>query len=370
MRKVPTRMLQAGMKIARPIYDSSGNLLLNSGIVLKREYIARLQSMLIPSVYIEDKLIPDIAIEDVIQEETRQEAMNLLKATQNAVNNGHSEKDAHEAFFVASKELYNVLDDIIQQLLGNPDLIVNLTDIRTADNDTFAHSVNVAVLALISALAMGFTRSDLKKLGMGAFLHDLGKIKIPPSILNKQEPLLPEEFSIIKKHPRDGYELVKSQYLIEPSSCAVVLQHHERINGKGYPRNLKGEEIHTLTKICSIADVYDALTAERPYRSALLPHEALEIMGNNEDEFDLTFLQSFLRHVAAYPVGTVVGLSSDEIGIVTKNFAGYSSRPRVRVFWTKDLQKVEPYEVNLMERLNVVIDKVFREEEVSKLSLF
>ena len=201
---------------------------------------------------------------------------------------------------------------------------------------------------------------------MGAFLHDLGKTKVPLSILNKQGNLLPEEFAEIKKHPRHGYDLVKLHNLIDSSSSAVVLQHHERINGKGYPHNLRNGQIHRFAKICSIVDVYDALVTDRPYRPALPPHKALEFIEGGGEEFEPAFLQNFYRHIAVYPIGTIVGLSNDVIGIVTHNTAGFPTRPVVRVFWTKDFQKVNPYEIDLKETINLVVNKVFEDKNYLK----
>lgn len=364
MRKVPVVLLQPGMKVSRPIYDYMGFLLLNSGVILKNEYIVKLQELQVPSIYIEDKRIPDVVVEDIILDETRQKASCLVRNILNDINK-QPEKNTRTLLFT-SKELNNVLDDIIAQLLQNPNLVVNLSDIRLADNYTFAHSVNVAVLALTTAISLGFSRSDLHKIGMGAFLHDLGKTKIPLSLLNKQDRLLPEEFAEIKKHPRYGYDLVKFHDLIDSSSAAVVFQHHERTNGNGYPQNLTGKEIHTFAKICSIVDVYDALVADRPYRPALPPHKALEIIEGAGGEFDLFFLQKFYRHIAAYPIGTIVGLSNDVIGIVTHNTAGFPTRPNVRVFWTKDFQKVNPYEIDLKDKINIVVDRVIEEKELSE----
>ena len=348
--------------VARPVFDSMG-FCLNRGVILKYEYIQKLQNLPISSLYIKDKHIDDVEVEDVILDETRQEASRLVK---NILDNIDKQpKKSLRSLLFTKKKLYNILDDIISQLLSNTNLIINLSDIRLADSYTFAHSVNVAVLALTTAISLGLTRSELRKLGIGAFLHDLGKIKIPLSILNKKEPLLTEEFAEIMKHPSNGYQLVQSHHLIDSASALVLLQHHERINGSGYPNNLKNEEIHYFAKICAIVDVYDALVADRPYRPALPPHKALEIIESGGEEFDLAILQTFYRHIAAYPIGTIVGLSNNLIGIVTHNTVGFPTRPRVRVFWTKELDKITPYEIDLTKTINVVVDRVFEENELS-----
>ncbi len=363
MRKIPVKLLQPGMEVGRPVYDSMGFLLLNRGVILKYEYIQKLYNLSVSSLYIQDRRISDVEVEDIILDETRQEASRLVKNILDDLDK--QPKKSIRSLLFTKKKLYNVLDDIISQLLSNPNLIINLSDIRLSDNYTFAHSVNVAVLALTTAISLGLPRSELHKLGIGAFLHDLGKIKIPISILNKKEPLLTEEFAEIMKHPSNGYKLVKSHNLIDSASAIVLLQHHERINGSGYPNNLKNEEINYFAKICAIVDVYDALVSDRPYRPALLPHKALEIIESGGEEFDLAILQTFYRHIAAYPIGTLVGLSNNLIGIVTHNTVGFPTRPRVRVFWTKELEKITPYEIDLTKTINVVVNRVFEENELS-----
>lgn len=363
MRKVRVENLCPGMKVARPVYDAMGFLLLNAGVELKREYIENLKKLQIPAVYIIDSLIPDVEIEDIILDETRQKAYLLIrKILQNAGKQG--DKSSPSLLFTG-KEIASVLDEIISHLLNNPNLIVNLTDIRTVDNYTFAHSVNVAVLAITIGISLGLSRSELKKIGLGAFLHDLGKTRIPWDILNKGGSLSSREFTEIKKHPLYGYEIFKAQGYNDSSSAMVIYQHHESKDGSGYPEGVKGEEIHLFARICKAVDIYDALVSDRPYRPAFLPHEAMEILGTKSEELDLLVLQKFFQHVAAYPVGTLVGLSNGKVGIVVHNTAGFPTRPRVRVFCSKEnYEQVVPHEIDLVETMNVVVDKVYKEGEL------
>lgn len=362
MRKVPVEALEPGMKIGRPVYDSSGFLLLNTGKELKKEYIHQLKKLNIPAVYIIDNIIPDIDIDDVILDETRQKANNMVRNILTDLER-QPEKSKSKLLF-AHREIKNVLDEIIDQLLDNKNLIINLSDIRTFDSYTFAHSVNVAVMAITTAISFQYPRSKLYEIGLGALLHDLGKVKIPDTILNKDGKLTPEEYTEIKKHPLLGYEMIKSQSFINPVSAQIVLQHHERNNGEGYPNGLTGEQIHLFSKICSVVDVYDALVSDRPYRKALPAHSALELLQSEIELFDINVLQKFFQHVAAYPIGTFVGLSNGEIGIVVHNTVGFPLRPRVRILCTKEFEPVKQYELNLMDKIDVIIDEVFTEQEI------
>ena len=364
MRKVPVSALQPGMKVGRPVYDSSGMLLLNTGKELKNKYIYHLEKLGIPAIYIIDNIIPDIDIEDVILDETRQKAGNLLRNIFTDLEK-QPEKLIPQLLF-AHKEIQNVLDDIIDQLLDNKNLIINLSDIRTYDNYTFAHSVNVAVMAITTAISFGFPRSRLEDIGVGSLLHDLGKVKIPDAILNKKGTLTEEEFLEIKKHPLLGYEMAQMQSFNSAPSSQIILQHHERMDGGGYPRGLKGEQIHIFSKICSVVDVYDALVSDRPYRKAFPAHKALDLLQSEINSFDISVLQKFFKHVAAYPIGTFVGLSNGEIGIVVHNILGFPLRPRVRVLCSKEFAQLKQYEINLIDKIDIVIDEVYDEQMLPK----
>lgn len=216
----------------------------------------------------------------------------------------------------------------------------------------------------MTAIAMGCGRSDLQDIGLGAFLHDLGKIMIPISILNKNARLLPEEYDEIKKHPYYGYDMLKNEFMSNGTSGIIAYEHHERVDGSGYPNGLKSEDIHQFSKIVAVADVYDALVSDRPYRKAFQPHQVLEIFESQSGGFDSTCLQLFFRHVAAYPVGTIVGLNTGLIGVVVFNQVGFTTRPRVRIIGTKEYDTVSAYEIDLKDKLDIVVDRVYEDEEL------
>jgi putative nucleotidyltransferase with HDIG domain len=364
MQKIPVHLLKPGMEIAREVLNHRGSVLIKKGVKIKRQYIERLIKLKIPAVYIVNNLIPDVEIEDIIAEETRLEAQYHVRNILENVEKQPAKKSSNLLFM--QKQLTKTLEDIIEQLMKNKNLMVNLADIRTADNCTFSHCVNVAVLSITTGLSMGYRYTDLKKLGYGALLHDLGKIKIPTNILNKPGRLNNEEFEEIKKHPQTGYEIARERDLLDTSSALVIQQHHERINGKGYPNGLKEEEIHKYSKITALVDVYDSLVADRPYRAALQPCEALEIIETNENEFDHDVLIAFVKHIAVYPIGTIVGLSNGLIGVVVYNTVGFPTRPKVRVFCDKEYCQTNIYEIDLMDVLNIVVEKVFTENEIPK----
>jgi HD-GYP domain-containing protein (c-di-GMP phosphodiesterase class II) len=362
MRKIAVEALKPGMIVGRPVYDSSGFLLLNTGKELKQEYIRNLKKLNISAVYIIDNIIPDIDIEDVILDETRQKANNIIRKILTDVEK-QPEKSIPKLLFT-HKEIRNALDEIIDQLLTNRNLVVNLSDIRTFDSYTFAHSVNVAILAITTAISFQFSRSKLHEIGLGSLLHDLGKVKIPDSILNKEGKLTFEEYAEVKRHPLLGYDMVNRQSFISPASALIILQHHERKNGEGYPEGLRGEQIHLFSKICAVVDVYDALVSNRPYRKALPSHSAVELLQSQVELFDVSVLEKFLQHIAAYPIGTFVGLSNGEIGIVVHNTVGFPLRPRVRILGSKEFEPVKQYELDLMDKIDIIVDEVYDEQNI------
>ncbi len=367
MRRIPVWALKPGMIVEKPVYDLKGRLLLNRGLELKQDYIHHLKRMEIPFIYVQDHFIPDVKVEDVILDQTRARAVNAVQTILEEAR--RQPPGSNLGLVLEQKQFGEIVDEIVDQLTDNPELMVNMADIRSSDTYTFAHSVNVAVLALTTAIARGgFSRKQLNQIGSGSLLHDLGKIKIPLEILNKKGPLTREEFARVQEHPEDGYDIVSRQGILDTNSSGIILQHHERNDGNGYPQHLQEGEISSLAKMVAIADVYDALTSDRPYRKGFPPHRALELMETMGDIFDNDMLQALLCHIAAYPVGTFAELSSGEVGIVVKNRAGFPRHPKVRIFFTgKDLQKVDPHEIDLVGREDKTVKKVFSEKEVINL---
>lgn len=171
---------------------------------------------------------------------------------------------------------------IVDMILSEKETSHYLTRITSHDFYTYTHSVNVGFLGVCLArtVLQNSDAHDMHELGAGFFLHDLGKLRIPSEIINKPGRLSEEEMGVIRKHPSQGYKILHEARQLTEECKTVVLQHHERMDGTGYPKRLRGEEIHIYGKICSVADVYDALTSDRPYRQKMRPFEALQLMKN------------------------------------------------------------------------------------------
>lgn len=347
MRRISTEKLEPGMIVGRPVFSDEGRILLNSGVELKQSFIYRLLELGIPSIYIQDEY-GEFHVPELISEATRNHAIQTLRRSVNQIQLGqHLNVDCIE----------EVVGKIIDEVLTNDDVLVGLADIRSFDNYTYAHCVNVALLSLVCGISLKLSQEDLRHLTLGAILHDLGKVRIPEQILNKPGRLSKEEFKLVSKHPIFGYELVRKHEKIPRRSANVVYQHHERYNGAGYPQGLAGEEIDYFARIAAIADVYDAITADRVYQQGITPFAAIRVLKSlGSFHFDLEILEHFVKNIALYPVGSTVTLSDQRTGVVIDVNKRYSERPTVRVIFDSEGKKLkEPEDVDLMEAKDLVI---------------
>jgi len=214
-------------------------------------------------------------------------------------------------------------------------LRVDMVRFKEHDYHTFIHSVNVALLATLTALELGYQGKSLRYLTMGALLHDLGKLNVPREILNKPGALNEREFTIIKQHPLDG-EAMLSKAEVLPRILRTVRQHHERWDGKGYPDGLSGPEIHLDAQIVAVADVYDALTVDRSYRKAMPPYHALEMILTSEKDFNPQVVKAFRKVLILYPEGSIVTLNTGEVGLVVAVPTNFPTRPLIRLVFDKN----------------------------------
>lgn len=211
-----------------------------------------------------------------------------------------------------------IVDEILNSITRNYNALLGLIKLRSRDEYTYMHCINVCVLASLLAVQTGLDKESTKKIGIAGLFHDIGKASIPDAILNKTNKLTDKEFEVIKKHPELGVKYLNRTDLPEEIHSGI-LDHHEKINGTGYPRGLKGDEISQTARIISIVDVYDALTSRRVYKDPMLPHQALSLMYSMRgEEFDETILEHFIRSQGIYPVGSVVELSSGWRGVVVQ----------------------------------------------------
>ncbi len=332
MRYIKIEDAKPGMQLAYNMYDGDGHTLICSGSVLSDHYIKRLVDYGFDGVYISDELSRDIVIEPVITPDLRSEGLIQVR-----------ERNIDGCKSVAKK--------IVEQILNNGVLSLDLMDLRSFDGYTYAHSVNVAVIACIIGLGMDLSEGDLEQLVMAGLLHDMGKLVIPREILNKPSRLTHDEYEVMKSHAELSYEIIKERWDISAQVKAAVLCHHENEDGSGYPAGKEGDELSELTKILHVADVYDALVSRRPYKEPYSPYEACEyLMGGGGIMFDSRVVEALLLHVPFYPKGTQVTLSDGREGIIVENAGIRNLRPLLRLLdgTMLDLQSKENFKYTIL----------------------
>ena len=184
-------------------------------------------------------------------------------------------------------------------------------------------------MGMIIAKNRGLSTKEVQQIGVSGLLHDLGKSRIPNEILNKPGRLTEEEFEVMKTHPVLGYNMIKDKPELSTATKLGVLQHHEKMNGNGYPLKLQGDQITPFARILSVADIYDALVTERPYKDAFSPRDAVEMIMAMTGDLDIHMIQSFLNSVILYPVDSIIKLSTGEFAKIVQNIPGYPTRPTV-----------------------------------------
>ncbi|WP_026584406.1 HD-GYP domain-containing protein [Bacillus sp. J33] len=354
MRLAETETVEAGSVLAKTIYNDKGQVLLNEGVQLADRLIKRLQEMGITYIYVRDQRTEDIHYKDPLPAKLRTEALQTIESVFRQV-----EEDRNIASSLviekASKQFSELIRKLLGEVKGNKELLTILSDVYTYDRYIFTHSLNVTLYSLAIGMEMKMAPKELETLGLGAILHDVGKIKVPAEILMKPGQLTAEEFTEIKKHPQEGFDILRGVQTIPLTVAHCAFQHHERLNGSGYPRGLHGDKIHDYGKIIAVADVFDAVTSNRIYREAMLPHEGLEILYAGAGTlYETKLIEAFRQAIAVYPVGITVELNDGRKGVVCRQNEGLSDRPVILILEERGIS-TNPYEVDLRSELNAVI---------------
>jgi putative nucleotidyltransferase with HDIG domain len=243
----------------------------------------------------------------------------------------------------------SMIDGLAQAVSQNRTALLALTTLKNYDNYTFTHMVNVSILTMGQARALRIDGPLLREFGLAALMHDIGKVRTPLEVLNKPDKLTDEEFTIIKRHPVDGAEILRATPDIPTLAPAVAFEHHLRLNGTGYPHDIERKALNLGTMLCSIADVYDAMRSQRKYQQAHPSDRVLEVLRRSDGhEFDQHLVRRFTQLIGIYPVGNLVRLNTGEIAVVVLIHAPDPRRPKVRVIVDRGGTRLDiPYDVNL-----------------------
>lgn len=341
MRFVAVDELKPGMIVGRKIINKRRNAMIEKGITLNEKKIEHLISNGYLGAYIVDDFSETVEIQETADEKTIEKGIDAVS-------------DANIGSIV------EVASDLVKDISKLKRISVDMLDLRSFDDYTYHHSVNVAIYAVAVATRMRLPEERIQELAVAALCHDLGKSKIDPNIINKKGRLEDEEFELIKKHPQLGYDILYKSFNISSPARQAVLCHHENENGSGYPNGMVGDEIPLYAKIIHAVDVYDALTSRRPYKGPYSPADALEYVQNGVNIlFDAKVVEAMKSVIPAYPPGMDVTLSTGEKAVVTAH-TNNALRPRVKIY---DSGKEVDLSMNPKYSNVFIIDSGFYKEE-------
>ena len=357
MRRIPVRCLKLGSTIATDVYDSNFRVLVKKGSVVDEKIIEDLEKCKVISIYITDEY-GSKDVDDVITPELRVRAAKQLKIM------------ALELLKIQITKRYDIIrldyidklritaGKIVDELIADNSRRIKQFDIRNKENYRYYHCVNVAVLATIIGIELKYKEEKLVKLAMAGLLHDVGKIFLPNDVLEKETDRDFEEDEVFRLHTKMGYEYLSRYLNIEREVKRCILNHHEKVDGTGYPRQIRGKEIDEFSKIISVVDFYDNLIASGYILEDNLPGNVVElIMSHVESSFDYNLVRILSKKAVPFLAGTIVQLSNGDAAVVIETTQGMPLRPIVKIIKSNNEHMIDKY-VNLEEKLDLVIVKV------------
>lgn len=351
MIKARVSELLIGDILAKDISNSTGSILVKKNTYLNDSIIQRLLKSYNDYVFVYRKINDDLYLYKVNINQI------IIKEVEDIIDN------TARKFLKQNKDI-NQIKKVVFEILNNDNIIKMLIPIRTLGENVFNHSINVALYSLFVGKELFMPLNRLKVLGTAAMLHDIGMQKIPKDIIYKVQPLNDEEKQILQMHPRYSFDILQQSNHFNLEVTSIVLQHHERYDGKGYPNGLKSDRIHEMAKIISLCDIFDALTSDRPYRQRFEKNESIEyLLSTGQNAYSNEILQGLINNISIYPFGKWVKLSNGEIGIIAsqeeENSIHY--RPMVMIYIDKNGKELwEPYimDLSIKDFHDITIEKI------------
>lgn len=354
LKKIPTSKLRTGMYLHKICGSWVNNPFWRGSFVIKDpKDISKILKSTIKQVVIDTSKGLDVDIEKTKKPQKKETAppkkTKIRNAASQRIKNWQqarlvclNTRKAVESMFqdvrlgkaVDIKAVGVLVDGIVSSNKDCLDTVINMARIKNCDNYTYMHSVAVCAMMISLARQLGLSESDVNLAGKAGLLHDLGKSMMPSEVLNKPGKLTVEEYAVMKNHPAEGYKLLDGSAQTAPEVLDVIMHHHEKFDGSGYPGGLKGDGISLFSRMAAVCDVYDAVTSNRAYKEGWDPGQSLRKMTAWKGHFDPQILQAFINSIGIYPVGTLVKLESGRIGIVLEQITGKPLNPIVKVFFS------------------------------------
>lgn len=351
LRLVSIHQCDEGLVLAKPIFDQNCRVLLNEGSVLTQSFIQRLIDKNVHHIYVKSELTENVEVNDNISPTLRFEAVQRLSEVFSTLKAGKTGNNNTLGRVKSIRNLHTVFEEIMKEMYASKNLVNLLSHMQSTVDVIFEHSINTSLYALSMGKQLGLKEKELHILGLGALFHDIGKLELEGSTAgnsNKAE----QDW---RKHPELGFEALRKESDLHLLVAHCAYQHHENVDGTGFPRGIKDKEIHLFAKIISVAEAFDYLISTK----FMLPHEAMEvIVGRTYTRYDNSVVEAFKNAVAIYPIGVTVVLNTGETAVVIANNKMHPQRPTIRVFKDRYGRKLNQFfSIDLMTSLNTMIVK-------------
>lgn len=252
-----------------------------------------------------------------------------------------------------------LVEDIQSSIERNPSALLSLARLKNANEYTYLHSVAVCMLMIALAKQLKLSESQARQAGVAGLLHDIGKMAIPNQVLDKPDKLTDEEFNVIKQHPQRGWEILKASYQVDDVALDVCLHHHERVDGRGYPEKISGDDLSLFARMGAVCDVYDAISSDRCYKKAWGPAESISKMTAwREGHFDEVIFHAFVKTIGIYPSGTLLRLKSGRLGVVLEQSKKSLVTPIIKVFFSIRANMYIPVEIVDLSKGSDSVDSI------------
>lgn len=350
MRAIPTQNVVEGSVLGENLYTSEGKILIKKGTNLTPSLVEKIETNQIFTVYIDD-IHSDIEVNRLLDQAFRVRGSLFIKTLFETAAKGESIFDIHH-------KLITYAEDVLYEIRSYKKIQIEYIDIKNVKSYIYSSALNVALISALISWELGYGSDIVKQIFLGAIYHDIGIALIPKHIISKSTELTLEEKRMILMHPKTGHDFLKEQPYISAYVKSIVLQHHEHIDGSGYPNRKTEENINRIAQIIGIADIYDAMTSDRPYRRAVSPKEAIEyIVAIKGKVFFKDIAEAFIGRIAPYPRGTHVILSDGRTAVVEEINDRWPLRPIIKVINKSDEGYDYEY-IELMRRQNLLISNV------------